>query len=762
MPKTASQQKDEWKKHIGKYQLMDDDKHIIPTTKVALEKVDDILTNPDAKKAFYEGCPPENSPEKTTARQALIDYMFDHVYEKRMEIITIDKGPIKIKALLKGEGHKLYLAALKEEQESRSFRAANLLGAHTFIEGEPKKAAVLVVAGPSASGKSTATNEFMKKLSKDILPPNTTTARVQGNHFIAIDGSIEREYSQVSQLVLQIAKDNLGYQGVKGLEKRHGLPKIKTIMNKAVKKQTDVSRVIPDTFASPWYIPKFIQELRVEIKINKLKKEAEKNGQIFVMGGVHSPSHAKEDENKFQVTVGIMGNKRAWAKKLTQVIVDSIMPNNRKIGSESKAYQGSYFKGGLFGSSYAEIAYLKNVQNPIIMQFKNDLVAMRSDPNGEWIKVTPKDIKNAKKSDDASIYFDSVLLSARDLEKWQNFDKTDLNALNDEGKKHYQNLAEFITKNDLGAWADYCRKNKVSPPIIEVHQNEKAINLGIKNAYHELDKLEEKINAFPKVIGKIILKANSLVGNRAQELSKLLTEYEEAKKGLKNISQEQLKPALENIGSLKERLIALANIETHRMGIFSTKQLLNRELSKAVKGLDKVVELTGQRDRLGSHINDLDKELKKLKAPPIEKGDTPEITALKEQAQVIANDIKNHVNFAYTAPSNQQKFNAGEIARLMRVAKEIEGRIQNLKSPTPSVPEPGVRKKLKADMPQVQRTEISDLPMAIPIVKMEGNRETGEVKKLTGLYEERIKHTKSEKDEDTPSHHKKHHHKKKS
>ncbi len=75
---------------------------------------------------------------------------------------------------------------------------------------------ILWVGGPSASGKSYGADAVIKRLDAEIMPADVN--RQNGNDVVFIDGGVEREVSQMRQLVLQVAIKK-GYSGIKDLHK---------------------------------------------------------------------------------------------------------------------------------------------------------------------------------------------------------------------------------------------------------------------------------------------------------------------------------------------------------------------------------------------------------------------------------------------------------------------------------------------------------------------------------------------------------------
>ncbi len=286
------------------------------------------------------------------------------------------KGPegrlITLEELLGKKGVKAYKKAIKEERDSPAFRDAVFLKSTKHYRGAKwKERLVLWVGGPSASGKSFATDAVVEKVGAELMEKDEKDQ--SGNHVISIDGGVEREVSQMRQLALQVALQK-GYAGISDLHDNTKL-KVKRKIENAALQRPDLHLAIPQTFTNPFEKPK-----------NAIKKYAKlpNTKQIFskVVGG-----KTREEKQRFKRSVLRMGNSRAWSSQFEAKDTHErhITANNRKIGSESKIYEKAWFYLGKYFSARAREAYEKmqaeNGKDSIYLEITNDLIFVYKENN---------------------------------------------------------------------------------------------------------------------------------------------------------------------------------------------------------------------------------------------------------------------------------------------------------------------------------------------------------------------------------------------
>ncbi|MCW5584208.1 MAG: hypothetical protein KIT56_10135, partial [Gammaproteobacteria bacterium] len=106
-----------------------------------------------------------------------------------------EKATIKAKDLLGKEGLELYKLALEEEMNSKAYMNAVLDKSTTVHEGwKGDKRPVIIIGGPSASGKTTAKKEVIEKLVEEKKRNNKEAENLL---VIAVDGGDAREVSQM-------------------------------------------------------------------------------------------------------------------------------------------------------------------------------------------------------------------------------------------------------------------------------------------------------------------------------------------------------------------------------------------------------------------------------------------------------------------------------------------------------------------------------------------------------------------------------------
>ena len=287
-----------------------------------------------------------------------------------------EKATVGLEQLFGKEGAHLYKLALEEETYSNEFRDAVLEKSTKHFEGEEwAERPVVIVAGPSASGKSFAAEGVVKAASISLQKKGGNN--LDGNYVVSVDGGVPREVSQIRKLAIQHA-NNQGYTGIKDLHKNSAvLNKVKTSIQEAAFKTPNLGIVIPETF-SFWVNP-FDKVHKLIPRILNLDSTK------LIFSRI-----AGTDDKKFQEVVGYQGSRRAWK---TDNFVKEALDLNKADLSESKAYGASGFRLGDFGSKQAEEWYNKNVPEKNKLIIKNDLRLYKEDLNkaGDWVPAVQGD-----------------------------------------------------------------------------------------------------------------------------------------------------------------------------------------------------------------------------------------------------------------------------------------------------------------------------------------------------------------------------------
>ncbi|MCL9683001.1 hypothetical protein [Legionella maioricensis] len=308
-----------------------------------------------------------------------------------------ERATIKLEELFGKEGAELYQKALKEERNSQEYMDAVFRTSTTHYEGDKwAQRPVVIVAGPSASGKSFAAQEAIKKDS-EFLPKMDTGADKPGNDVVAVDGGIFREVSQMRKFAIRVANQQ-GFTGISDLHSKSSiLDKAKKCIKEAVFATSSLGVVIPETFSNPLKNPAGM--LR---KIEKLPNTT----LMFTRVDGEEPLVLKK-------TVGFMGSNRAWKTKDFDRCPELDLNSTEDL-SESKAYGKQGFYWGKKGSLEAEEWYRKNSKDKLSLLIINDLVLK---------KPVPKEVQesgakahrwaDAQKGDEGAI-----LVSRRTFEAW--------------------------------------------------------------------------------------------------------------------------------------------------------------------------------------------------------------------------------------------------------------------------------------------------------------------------------------------------------
>ncbi|HHT0592246.1 TPA: hypothetical protein ACTXW4_000692 [Legionella anisa] len=296
----------------------------------------------------------------------------------KMRKNTPENATIKAEALFGKEGLKLYQLALQEEANSEEYREAVFNTGTKFIEGKKWNGTkFIIVPGPSASGKSFATDAVIRKI--DQLPQKTDED--SGNVVFCVDGGIPREVSQMRKLAVRVANKK-GFSGISDLHDQSKiLEDIKTYVKNAALASPNLSIAMPETY-STWSVP-FSGHERFIDEISKSKR------QLIVATVVG------KDEGRFREVVRHMGTRRAYkTDNFEQVELDL---NSTEGLTESKAYGPTGFDFGVSGSNKAVAAYQeiqkKNKKSILILEVVNDLILLREkgENSGNWIPAKPGD-----------------------------------------------------------------------------------------------------------------------------------------------------------------------------------------------------------------------------------------------------------------------------------------------------------------------------------------------------------------------------------
>ncbi|WP_454782973.1 hypothetical protein [Legionella sp. WA2022007384] len=258
---------------------------------------------------------------------------------------------------------------------SKEFRDAVVIKSTSHIEGPKwKERPVVIVAGPSASGKSYAAKAAMEKANQFLA---ADVYNMSGNDVIAADGGIVREMSQMRKLVIELA-NNQGYTGIKDLYSQSNklMDGIKNRVREAAFLTPGLGVVIPETFTS-WVVSNSGKKLLKQIE------DLDDTKHIFTRVEGH-------EQSNFQKVVAFMGSRRAWKTKNFE---PQELDLNRTDLSESKAYNKNAFSLGEFGSKCAEAWFKRKSKDKLNMIITNDLILLKPDPlqSGNWINAEQND-----------------------------------------------------------------------------------------------------------------------------------------------------------------------------------------------------------------------------------------------------------------------------------------------------------------------------------------------------------------------------------
>ncbi|MCC5792696.1 MAG: hypothetical protein JJT82_08850 [Legionellaceae bacterium] len=427
------------------------------------------------KSALYKGCVEKPNPNEH--REQFINYIDKLKTEGNLAEFTgnpdiratqPEKATITIENLLGKEGLKLYLSALKEEANDKKYRTAVFEASSKGYEGKQwQERPVVIVSGPSGSGKSFAADAAVRKASEFLKTNENNTT----NFVVASDGGVAREMSQMRKLMIRVANDK-GFSGVKDLHNKSAvLGGIKNHVYDAANASNNLGLVIPETF-SKWYLPGKDSK--------KMMKQAEKQPEsrlIFTKVAGQVPS-------LFQKVVAFMGSRRAWKTDFKEGENETFDLNSTKSIKESKKYGASGFTHGVNGSNAAEKWFKEHSKQKLMMTITNDLVLMKPDVQNteNWVRANQNDSG-------------AIMLPQRAVDAWERSDKTDsLEDFYKATKNNYPPIVETSMQIDL---ASAIKKLSDLQSTIDLQESQSKIEHDalldtVKTALQSLEPIHEK------------------------------------------------------------------------------------------------------------------------------------------------------------------------------------------------------------------------------------------------------------------------------
>lgn len=321
-------------------------------------------------------------------------------------------------------GVRLYQLALQEERFSVEY--LNSVVQHS-TQDMPQPLAVrpvVVVAGPSASGKSYAAAEVFKLTASAF--PKATDSTLSVRQYVASDGGIARDTSQMRKLLIQLANAK-GYTGIKDLHRSSVvLSNVKGCVREAVWNTSHLGLVIPDTFARVGIVanlsnlpgvrqvsaaasavarsvrgtlPDFVTNsdpvafLRSRApRLSGTQKFLEQRVLTEVGTRLVFCQVQGVDAERFRSAVAFMGARRAW--KVDGFNERASFDLNQESLAESKRYDGTCFSSGVAGSLAVEQDIRElNKEEFLGLTLYNDLRLFKPDLRvpGAWVAAQASD-----------------------------------------------------------------------------------------------------------------------------------------------------------------------------------------------------------------------------------------------------------------------------------------------------------------------------------------------------------------------------------
>lgn len=284
-----------------------------------------------------------------------------------------DQAAATMEEVLASEGIKgsvardLYEKALEEEVHSKEYMDAVLCVGTQECGGRTwSKRPVIVIGGPSSSGKTTAATRVFKFIAKFI-------PRLQGadkkNYAVAIDGSDPRKVSQMRKLAIQAAT-NQGFTGISDIQKysmeylNHAK---KRIGNLLFNKESKLGIIIPETFVKAGVL--ILGKVKIFDKIQEL-------GDSVVAIFCRVDGEVKRSV-MFENIVNFLGSLRSWFSKFPDTDDEKQALDLNREDAESKPRVESGYKYGQDAADIVEEEFQRRFPGSPCLGALNDAVFIR-------------------------------------------------------------------------------------------------------------------------------------------------------------------------------------------------------------------------------------------------------------------------------------------------------------------------------------------------------------------------------------------------
>ncbi|MBF0365864.1 MAG: hypothetical protein HQK50_09840, partial [Oligoflexia bacterium] len=351
--------------------------HTIDPNESVKTLIDHFLPNQHAFSALYEGVSSSESKDK---RKIFINYIFDNCNQKSPHFDN-PSAPITIPTItdiLGKIGLQLFKEALEEERNTQNYRNAVFLSSVKTYHGyhfraeetgaSPAQKHAVWIAGPSSSGKTYSLKNILKE---QILirnaPDESAPPPYPPPSFITIDGAIDRELSQMRQLIVRCAL-SLGYPGISDLHE-HTFLQVKEYVKEAAMRSTNptLHLAIPNTFTEKAEVivhsilnlptedmsklaENHFQQMLINIKEDKTSTDSESI--ILSTDPADENTLRISSMGRFQTRVTFQGERRAFLAPKEVLTLQTLEGNpldltlsypNQALPIESKIYEKDYF-----------------------------------------------------------------------------------------------------------------------------------------------------------------------------------------------------------------------------------------------------------------------------------------------------------------------------------------------------------------------------------------------------------------------------------
>jgi hypothetical protein len=379
----------------------------------SIQKEVDSQLSEKAKGELYKRTSPT---DKTKAREDFISYLekkFDSMPKCQAsmgeKVADPQRAITSIKELFAGDkkGIQLFERAIAEEKTSKDYRNAVFLASHKSCgENKWKDRLAIMVSAPSGSGKSFLSQKIFDAIDDTINGGQRKTFNEETgvNSVIVVDGDIERELSQVRQLMLQTAAKK-GFSGIKDLQNKTDAGfKIKDIILATAKAQPNFNICVNTSHDKHYF--------------SDMKKQSDPDAlplkEVLVTLSGSDPKKAMENAMLAERTNALLSSPDDFAACKTQQIDlhgSHVSCSSKEFGDSTVYEYGA--RNAAASTQYFTDKINKGASNRVVINLESDIVRVKYTNPSDPTKI--KECSPKERSD--------LIMSAPEFRKYNQFVK---------------------------------------------------------------------------------------------------------------------------------------------------------------------------------------------------------------------------------------------------------------------------------------------------------------------------------------------------